>query len=169
LYVVELTVGAAVVYAAHGVGRIVGHENRVVGGSKQSVVVVALGEGLTVSLPVGLAQSQLRALASETELQIVEQTLREEAVAVDKPWLARRRDLQEKLANGSPLALAEIVRDTAPRTVTATGVRTKGSSGPGEQDVFRKARLLLSTEIAEVRGLEVAEADRWVESQLTKA
>jgi RNA polymerase-interacting CarD/CdnL/TRCF family regulator len=165
----ELTVGAVVVYAAHGVGRIVGHENRVVGGIKQSVVVVAFQERLTISLPVGLAQSQLRALASEAELQIVQQTLRKGAVATGKPWLARRRDLQEKLADGSPLALAEIIRDTAPRTVTAAGVRTKGSSGHGEQDVFRKARLLLSTEIAEVRGVEVAEADSWVESQLTNA
>jgi CarD family transcriptional regulator, regulator of rRNA transcription len=163
---VKLAIGEAVVYAPHGVGRIVGREDRVVAGAPRPFVVVDLAEGLTVSLPLDLAEVQLRPLASEADLRRVQETLRQSAVASDKPWLARRRDMHEKLATGGPLELAELVRDTAPRRAGATESRPERSFARGEQDVFRKARWLLSSEVAAVRGLELTEADSWIELQL---
>ncbi len=166
---VELSVGDAVVYAAHGVGRVVAHETRVVGGVRRPMVVLALANGLTVSLPVDAAETQLRPLATEAELRVVERTLRENATASEKPWLARRRDMQEKLSSGRALDLAEIIRDSSPRPAGPTGSRTGRSAGGGEQDVLRKARLLLASEIAAVRGLDVAEADDWIGLQLSSS
>jgi len=165
---VRLAVGDRVVYAAHGVGQVIAHEVRVVDGASREVVVVALSEGLTVSLPLELAESQLRSLATEAELRRVRDTLRQDATATDKPWLARRRDMQEKLSNGGSLGLAEIVRDTAQRGDPQPS-RAERSAGGGERDVCRRARLLLSTEIAAVRGVDVIEADRWIELQLSGA
>jgi len=164
---VELTVGEAVVYAPHGVGRIVAREDRVVDGTARPFVVLDLADGLTVSLPLDRAEAQLRSLASEADLRLVQETLRQSAVASDKPWLARRRDMHEKLANGGLLDLAELVRDTAPRRAGATDSRPERSFARGEQDVFRKARWLLSSEVAAVRGVELTQADSWIESQLT--
>jgi CarD family transcriptional regulator len=165
----QFAVGAAVVYGAHGVGHVVAREDRDVGGTSRQFVVVALSAGLTVSLPLDIAESQLRSLADEAELELVQQTLRQAALTGDKPWLARRRDMHEKLSSGGPLELAEIIRDTAPRHVSDKRARAERSAGSGEQDVLRKARWLLSTEIAEARGLELVEADRWIELQLASS
>lgn len=165
----NLTVGAVVVYSSHGVGRVAAREKRVVLGEEQEIVVLELADGLTVSLPIERAHEQLRALATEAEIRQVRETLREQPIASDRPWLSRQREARAKLTDGDPLGLAEIVRDGASRerTLIAKGTKTQLSSG--ERDVFVKARHLLSTEIAHARGLEAAEADEWIEQQLTHA
>jgi RNA polymerase-interacting CarD/CdnL/TRCF family regulator len=165
----ELAVGDAVVYAAYGVGRVVAHEDREVSGVRRPMVILALANGLTVSLPLDLAETQLRSLASEADLRLVEQTLRQTAIANETPWLARRRDMYEKLSSGGALGLAEIIRDTSPLRRPATGSRPERSAGGGEQDVLRKARLLLASEIAAVRGVDITEADDWIGLQLSSA
>jgi len=43
-----------------------------------------------------------------------------------------------------------------------------GRSPPGEKEVFAKARELLSNEIALARGVEPAEANAWIDEQLTR-
>ena len=47
----------------------------------------------------------------------------------------------------------------------ATG--TKSQLSPGERTLFVKARQLLSNEIALARGVEPAEANAWIDEQLT--
>ena len=165
----ELKVGDLVVYAAHGVGRIAARERRLVGTAKQDVVVVELSEGLTVSLTLDRAQVQLRELASEAQLRLVQKTLRQKPVTSEKPWLARQRDTLAKLTSGDALGMAEIVRDSAPREWALTAKGTKTQAPTGERDVFLKARHLLSIEIAHARGLEPVEAEQWIEHQLARA
>jgi CarD family transcriptional regulator len=161
---VELAVGDTVVYPAHGVGRIVAREERMVSGTRRSVVMVALADGLTVSLPLDRAVNQLRPLASEAELRRVQETLRQEAVPSDKTWLVRRAELRDKLARGGLVGLAEIIRDSAPRQPATPG--SKGAAGTEERNLFRQAYRLLSLEIAAVRGIDTHEADGWIEEQL---
>lgn len=158
-----------VVYSSYGVGRVAAREQRLVLGAEQEIVVLELADGLTVSLPIERARDQLRALASEAEIRQVRETLREEPAASDKPWLSRQRDARAKLTGGDPLGLAEIVRDGTSRERSLTEKGTKTQLSPGERDVFVKARRLLSTEIAHVRGLGATEADRWIDQQLTRA
>jgi CarD family transcriptional regulator len=160
----EFAIGDVVVHATQGVGRVSAREKRVIGGRKEPVVVVALADGLTVSLPLDRAASQLRPLASEADLRQVQRTLREKAVAPERAWLARQREVQDKLTSGSLLDLAEIVRDSAPRQIAPPG--GKGASGAVERDMFRKAYGLLSTEIAAARRIAPDEAERWIELQL---
>ena len=85
------------------------------------------------------------------------------------PWLKRRRDSQAKLNSGDPVELAEIVRDGASREGAVSAKGTKSQLSPGERELFAKARQLLSAEIALVRGVEPAEADTWIDEQLTRA
>jgi RNA polymerase-interacting CarD/CdnL/TRCF family regulator len=45
---------------------------------------------------------------------------------------------------------------------------TKSQLSPGEKELFAKARQLLSNEIALARGVEPAEANAWIDEQLTR-
>jgi CarD family transcriptional regulator len=165
---VRLAVGDFVVYGTHGTGRIVERKKMTVSDVEHEVVVVELGEGLTVTLRVDRAQEQLRGLASEADLGRVQRALREDrALSVD-PWLSRRRETLAKLTGGDPVGLAEIVGDGAQRerALRETGKRTKLSHG--EREIFVRARHLLSCEIARVRGLHETEADGWIDDQLSR-
>jgi CarD family transcriptional regulator len=153
-----------VVYASHGAGHVAARDRRVVLGKRQEVIVLALAGGLSVELPMERAHELLRPLASEADLSRVQKTLGADHAANRDPWLKRRRDSQAKLTGGDPIELAEIIRDGAHRESTLRPTQLS----PGERDLFVKARQLLSTEIALARGVEPAEANAWIDEQLTR-
>jgi CarD family transcriptional regulator len=157
-----------VVYAAYGLGRVVAREKRGALAAKQEFVVLEFDDGLRVSLPIERALAQLRPLASEPELARVQEMLREVHAVSTEPWLARQRDARAKLTAGDPVGLAEIVRDGAAREKSLLLRRTKPQLSPGERDLFVRARKLLSSEIAHVRGLATWEADDWIDQQLAQ-
>jgi len=165
----ELKVGTIVAYPPHGVGRVAKREKRVVLGVEEDVVVVELGNDLSVTLPISRAEEQLRPPATEADLKKVQKALREEGVVSDEIWSKRVQQAQEKLRSGDPLELAEIVRDGVRREQgkTATGAPTKLSTS--ERALHLKARELLSGEIGVTRGLEPAEAEAWIDEQLAAA
>ncbi len=165
----KLAVGDVVVYATHGVGRIVARERRVIAGSDQEIVVLELERGLTVTLPVERAHQQLRAPVDETDMRRVQQTLREAGTLSSDVWLKRRRDTQEKLKGGDPVELAEVVRDGAQRVRALAARPNKPQLSSGEKDLYIQARRLLSEEIGMVRGVDEADADAWIEEQLGPA
>lgn len=157
-----------VVYASHGAGRVAARERRVVLGKRQEVIVLALAGGLSVELPMERARELLRPLASEADMSRVRKTLGADHAVSGDSWLKRRRDSQAKLTGGDPVELAEIIRDSARREWTLPAKGTKSQLSPGERELFVKARQLLSNEIALARGVEPAEADAWIDEQLTR-
>jgi len=157
-----------VVYASHGAGHVAARESRVVLGKRQEVIVLALAGGLSVELPMERALELLRPLASEADISRVQKTLgADQAVSTDS-WLERRRDSLAKLTGGDPIELAEIIRDSARREWTLSAKGTKSRLSPDERGLLVKARQLLSNEIALARGVEPAEADAWIDEQLTR-
>ena len=164
----RLAVGTAVVHPAHGVGRVTARESRLIGGAEQEVAVVELDDGLSVTMPLELARDLLRPPVGEPGIRQIEQMLREDDVASDEVWSKRLGLAQEKLKNGDPLELAEIVRDGARRERPSEN--SSGQSRPrlsaSERTLYVKARELLSAEIGFVRGLSQAEADGWIDEQL---
>jgi CarD family transcriptional regulator len=154
-----------VVYASHGAGYVAARERRVVLGKRQEVVVLALAGGLSVELPMERADELLRPLVSEADMFRVQTTLGADHAANSDPWLKRRRESQAKLTGGDPIQLAEVIRDSAHRE---WALPAKSRLSPGERDLFVKARQLLSTEIALARGVEPAEANAWIDEQLTR-
>jgi RNA polymerase-interacting CarD/CdnL/TRCF family regulator len=112
---VKLAVGDVVVYATHGVGRIVARGKRVVGVVGEEIVVFELARGLTVTLPLERAYQLLRPPVDEADLCRVQRTLREAGTLSGDVWLKRRKDTQAKLKGGDPVELAEVVRDGAQR------------------------------------------------------
>ena len=143
----KLTVGTVVAYPPHGVGRVASRQKKVVLGVEEEVVVIELGNELSVTLPLARATELLRPPATEADLKRVQKTLREDGVVSDEIWSKRVQQAQEKLRSGDPLELAEIVRDGVRREqgLTANGSPTKLSTS--ERALHLKAKELLAGEI----------------------
>ena len=165
---VELAVGDQVVYRNHGIGRVAAREERTALGSTREVVVVEFGDDLTVTLPLELASTQLRPLASAAEIRRVRDALRDDGELSVDPWLSRRRQALDKLTRGGPVELAEMVSEGAQRERSRRAKGSKPQLSSGELEIFTKARTLLSSEIALALGIQPAEADGWIDEQLTR-
>lgn len=157
----RLSVGDRVVYASHGIGRIESREQQRPAGE---VLVLVFENGMKVTLPLERAQSTLRAVSGEPELEEVRHTL-----GGDSPpdgaehWSRRHRNAQAKLVVGSVSGLAEIVRDGAHRE---RATRLKKGTAPIKSQLYQTARKLLVAEVAAARGIEPAAAEAWVGVQL---
>jgi CarD family transcriptional regulator, regulator of rRNA transcription len=153
-------VGDTVVYAAHGVGRVVALEQRRVAGTARDCVVVDLDAGLRVTLSVDEAAGRLRPVADGAELESVGATLGARPSGRDGSWTRRIQGSKAKLASGRPGDLAEIIRD---------GARYEQSArlSHAERRVYLQARELLVREICSARGVDADEADAWVDAQIT--
>jgi len=157
-----------VVYASHGIGRVGARQKRVVLGAEMEMVELELADGLTVTLPIGRAQEQLRPVASESDLRRVQETLREAHALSADSWTKRREGARKKLMDGDPVGLAELVRDGARRERARSAKAPNSQLSTREQELSEKARRLLSAEIALTRGLRPAEANAWIDEQLTQ-
>jgi CarD family transcriptional regulator len=157
----KLAVGDVVVYGAHGAGLIVARETREVLGERQVVIVLALSGGLSVELPLARAEELLRPVANEAEITRVQGVLSADAELSDEGWLKRRREAQAKLSN--TLGLAEILRDGTNREDTRV---PRSQLSPSERELVKKARELLTNEIALSRRVDPAEASVWIDAQL---
>jgi CarD family transcriptional regulator len=155
-------VGETVVYAAHGVGRVVALEHRRVGEIERECVVLDLATGLRVTLSVDDAAARLRSVADGADLEGVGHTLAAKASGRDGPWTRRMKENQAKLSRGRPDDLAEIVRDGACYEHSSKG----GGLSHGERQVYRQARDLLVREICSAQGVDIEEADAWIESKI---
>lgn len=155
-------------YGSHGIGRIAAREKQLVLGTSQEVLVIELENGLTVTLPLKLAEGHLRASASEADLDRVRETLRDDRELSVDPWLSRRRQTLERLTAADPVQLAEIVSEGAQRERIRRAKGGKAQLSQSERDIFVKARKLLSGEIALALGVQPSDADSWIEEHLTR-
>jgi RNA polymerase-interacting CarD/CdnL/TRCF family regulator len=165
---VRLAVGDRVVYRSHGAGHVAARESKVVLGARHEMVVLALVDGLRVELPLERANQLLRPLADEADLSRVEKTLgaKQARAAGGDTWLKRQRELLAKLADGDPIDLAHIIRNSVSREATRSAKGGKVQLSPWERDITRKARRLLAAEIALIRGVDPEEAETWIDRHL---
>jgi RNA polymerase-interacting CarD/CdnL/TRCF family regulator len=163
---VKLAVGDLVVYGNHGIGRIAARRQQEMVGETQDVLVLEL-EQLTVTLPLTLARTQLRPLASEADLQRVGAALRDDGELSSRNWLSRRRETLEKLIGGTPVELAQIVSEGAQRERLRSAGGGKGLS-LSERHLYIRARTLLSDEIALALDIQPAAAEAWIDGHLTR-
>ena len=163
----KLAVGDRVVYASHGIGRVVARKKAPKGG--QDTVVLEFAQDLSVTLPLERALTNLRPLADEAKLNSIRKTLRSKEDTSDVVWQKRLKQTQAKVAGGEPLGLAEVVRDAVQRErgTTSRGEAIKLSLS--ERNLYLKARQLLAEEIGLARGIDPAEADEWIAEQLTRS
>lgn len=156
----RLAVGDLVVYASHGIGRVESRDHRRGAGE---MLVLVFENGLKVTLPLDRAQSVLRSLSGEPEMEEVQRTLGgDSSPAALEHWSRRHRNAQAKLVGGSASGLAEIVRDGIHRE----RARLKGGAAPIRNQLYRTARKLLVAEVAATRGIELDAADAWIVQQI---
>ena len=161
--IMDLAVGDVVVYGAHGAGTVEARETRRIDGRQQSIVVLAFAGGLSVQLPLAVAQGQLRPIVNEADVATIEQILGATRPISKESWLKRRRPAQAKL--GDAIGLAEIIRDGNVRE-TAPGRKLGSRLAPGERELVHRARVLLATEIAMARDVTVGGGEAWIDQQL---
>ena len=124
----SLTVGDWVVCGSYGLGRVAVKETRAVGGAEREVVVVELGDGLLVTLPLERALGCLRLVADQAELEVVQRILRG-SVIDEQAWQKRLRVAREKVSMGhrSVLPKASGIAHAEKRGLAAAG---RGSRRP---------------------------------------
>jgi len=157
-----VAVGDAVVYAAHGIGRVIAHERTRVAGTERDCIVVELATGLRVTLPIEEATERLRPVAGKAEIEDIRCTLASQPSSRDGTWTRRLTDNKAKLASGRPIELAELVRDGGRMDEPASRPRHSHT----ERLLYVQARELLVRELCTARGIEPDAADAWIEAQL---
>lgn len=160
----RLSVGDTVVYGFHGVGRVTAIEGRE---TENETIVLEFASGLRVTLSVAQAQQTLRPVASESDLELVVQTLGATESVNEPQWSKRFRATREKLVAGRVIGLAEVVRDGALRE-KKNALRSGGPQSPAERELYTRARRLLADEIGVVRGIDQLAADDWIAEQIAE-
>ena len=163
----KLAVGDLVVYGNHGIGRVAARRKQDVIGEMRDVVVLEFEE-LTVTLPLALADSHLRPLASKTDLHRVGVVLQDDGELNSRNWLSRRREALAKLIGGTPVELAEIVSEGAQRERLRSASRGKGQLSLSERQLYTRARTLLADEVALALDIEPAAAEVWIDGHLMR-
>jgi CarD family transcriptional regulator len=151
--------GDLVVYPNHGAGCISGVEEKTILGEVRRYYVVYLPDTeLTVSIPAE-GDTGLRACADEDGVVEALAVLGADTTQMPSNWNHRLKHNREKIKSGEISQIAEVVRN-----LSVYG----GEHGlsTGERTMLMKARQILVSEIALVRGLEIAEAERMVDDAL---
>jgi CarD family transcriptional regulator len=154
----SLAVDDVVVYASHGVGRVVIRR-------EQSVVVEFANSGLSVILPIERALACMRPVSSEAEIASIGQTLGGTA-DVHSNWQRRLKATRAKVTGGEAVGLAEVIRDASRRDERASALNEPGKLSVTERQLYLKARQLLADEIGASRDVDPACADKWIGEQI---
>ena len=161
---VSFQAGEAVVYPAHGVGRITAIEEQEVAGFTLQVFVVFFEHSkMTVRIPVAkVAGSGLRKIAEPALVEKALAVLTGRAQAKRGMWSRRAQEYEAKIKSGDLLALAEVARDL---------YRAPDRAEPSysERTLYESAVETLVREIAVVHGSTHTVAQRLVEQCLVKA
>jgi CarD family transcriptional regulator len=151
--------GDRVVYPNHGAGCVSKIEERTILGELRRYYVVYLpGAELTVSVPAE-GETGLRACADEESVAEALGLLGGEVTEMPSNWNHRLKHNQGKIKSGDIHQVAEVVRNLS-RYGADSGLST------GERTMLMKARQILSSEVALVKGVEPAEAERLVDDAL---
>ena len=151
--------GDRVVYPNHGAGCVSKIEERTILGELRRYYVVYLpGAELTVSVPAE-GETGLRACADEESVAEALGLLGGEATEMPSNWNHRLKHNQGKIKSGEIHQVAEVVRNLS-RYGADSGLST------GERTMLMKARQILSSEVALVKGVEPTEAERLVDDAL---
>ena len=145
--------GDAVVYPAHGVGRIesVGFEE--IAGHRLNLIHISFEDNqMTLRVPVAQARTAgLRKLANQETLATALATLKGRPRMSRLMWAKRAQEYQAKINTGDPGALAEVVRD-----LQSAGDGSNSSFS--QRNLFELALERLAGEFAAVRRIAKPEA-----------
>lgn len=142
-------VGDRVVYPMHGAGLVESIEDRTILGEVRSYYIVRIKHGnMQVMVPVeGAAAVGLRGIVEPKALDPVFTELSAESTPMDENWNRRNRENMEKLKTGDLSKVAEVIRNLA-RVDRVKKLST------GEKKLLNNARMILSSEMSMVLGID---------------
>jgi CarD family transcriptional regulator len=144
-------VGEAVVYLAHGVGRIDSIGDEEIGGHKLRIIQISFPESsMTLRLPAAKARvSGLRRVSSPEALEAALVIVGQRPHSSKMAWAKRAQDYTARINSGDVRVLAGAVRDLQ---YAADGASTS------QRTLFELASSRLAAEYAVSAGIEQAEA-----------
>ncbi len=156
--------GDMVVYPAHGVGQVDGVETLTIGGIEVTLYTITFAKDrMRLKLPLHkIKTSGLRPLSTKDQMQTALQTMRGRARIKRVMWSRRAQEYEAKINSGSPVQVAEVLRDLRRN---ATGAENSYS----ERQIFQSALERLASELAAIEKIGEADAAIKLQNVLTEA
>lgn len=151
-------VGQMAVYPAHGVGVIESIQEKEVGGQPQSFYIMRLLDNdMIIMIPTNNAKNiGLRKVIDTNSVLDIYEILRTRPTRINTTtWNRRYRDYMDKIKTGSPLRVAEVLRDL-------TLLKAEKELSFGERKMLDTAKNLLVKELSLVNNMNEEE----IEAQL---
>lgn len=156
--------GDYVVYPAHGVGRIVGHETQSIGDMEIQLLVVSFEKDrMILRLPLAKATSAgLRPLSTSEDMKQALQMLSVRTKARRAMWSRRAQEYEAKINSGDPKSIAEVIRDLYRTT-------TQSDQSYSERQIYQAALERFVRELAVVEKIDETSATQKLEGFLKAA
>ncbi len=156
--------GEAVVYPAHGVGRIVGIEEQEIAGISLELFVIQFDKDkMTLRVPTSkLASVGMRKLAEDGIVKRAMETLKGKARIKRTMWSRRAQEYEAKINSGDLIAIAEVVRDLYRS-------EAQPEQSYSERQLYEAALDRMAREIAAVEKLDERSAMQRITEVLSKS
>ena len=156
--------GDYVVYPKHGVGRVVGIEDREISGAMLELYVVRFEkERMTLRVPVTKAEaSGMRKLSNPAKMDEAFTTLKGKARIKRTMWSRRAQEYEAKINSGDLVSIAEVVRDLHRK-------EDQPEQSYSERQIYEAALSRLARELAAVEAIDETEAMTRLEKVLVAA
>src|SRR5687768_1167619 len=156
--------GEAIVYPAHGVGRITAIEEQEIAGFKLELYVVSFDKDkMVLRVPTGKASSVgMRKLAEPALVQKALDVLTGRARVKRTMWSRRAQEYEAKINSGDLIAVTEVVRDLYRS-------EAQPEQSYSERQLYESALDRILREISAVNRVTETEAMKLVEQSLAKS
>ncbi|NKD77038.1 CarD family transcriptional regulator [Haematospirillum sp. H1815] len=156
--------GDYVVYPAHGVGKVLEIEKRVIGGQELELFVISFErDRMILRVPLAKAKaSGLRRLSTRKTMDTALTTLTGRARIRRAMWSRRAQEYEQKINSGDPVAIAEVVRDLYRNA-------SQPEQSYSERQIYEQALERLSCELAALEQIETDAAAAKLEKLLLAA
>lgn len=158
-------VGEMAVYPAHGVGLIESIQEREVGGRAQRFYIMRLLENdMIIMIPTDNASNiGLRTVINPQMVSEIYSILKSRPARLNNTtWNRRYRDYMDKIKTGSPLRVAEVLRDL-------TLLKAEKELSFGERKLLDTAKNLLVKELSLVNNTKEEEVEAQLQEILAQA
>jgi CarD family transcriptional regulator len=155
--------GEAIIYPAHGLGKIVAIEEQEIAGFKLELFVVTFAkEKMTLRVPTAkVAQVGMRKLSDSAAIAKALDVLTGRARIKRTMWSRRAQEYEAKINSGDIIAVAEVVRDLFRS-------EAQPEQSYSERQLYEAALERLMCEVAAVDDVTETEALKKIETSLAK-
>jgi len=160
----KFSTGDYVVYPTHGVGKVTGVEDQEIAGDKLKLIVINFEKDrMVLRVPIAKAEtSGLRQLSSRDEMKAAMKTLRGRSRVRRTMWSRRAQEYAAKINSGSPVSIAEVVRDLHRK-------EDQPDQSYSERQIYQAAFERLMRELAVVEEIDEDAATEKLQTVLTAA